>query len=319
MKKFRIFLGALLMLCTLLNCTGCVYLRAKYNVFSDKEHTITQVSSTERDLIGIVLDTEELVLCNYKGQELCRKQFDKNITNLDIYSKSILLQFDDDTIELYYLENHNMVLKTQRSFSAEIKVSEIVRQKQDYLGHVVLLENGELYYFSGQSSSDKCIPIEEHAKTAVCLDDFFVYITEFGEVSMIWQGLPYNYEPDIDLGIACDIKELKLARFDGREGFLGIGTDQIYYLSGIAPLMVDTRTDLSNIDFNSVCSGKALKGSVIYQEKGKWYYEGIRRDYESEIFHKDRRIIKPKDGESMLPIQGGVIYYTDHNVRIQLI
>ena len=134
MKKFQIFLGALLMLCTLLNCTGCVYLRAKYNVFSDKEHTITQVSSTERDLIGIVLDTEELVLCNYKGQELCRKQFDKNITNLDIYSKSILLQFDDDTIELYYLENHNMVLKTQRSFSAEIKVSEIVRQKQDYLG-----------------------------------------------------------------------------------------------------------------------------------------------------------------------------------------
>lgn len=318
MRKFRIVLGVLLLVCILLNCAGCS-LRSKYNVFSDKEHTITQVSSTNRDYIGIVLDDEELVVCDYKGHELIRKQFEKSITNLDIFSESVLLQFADDSIELYRLENDDMDLSTQREFSSPIELSGIVRRTQEHDGYVVLLKNGDLYLFTDRSNSDESVPIEKHVKTVACLDDYFVYITDNGEVELVWQGSSDAFETDIDVEIARDIKELKLAVLDGKEGFLGIGMNQIYYLSGIAPLIVDTNTDLSNIDPDSVLSGKALENSVIYQEDGKWYYEGIRRDYESQLFRKDRRRIKPNDGESMLPIPGGVIFYTDHDVRIQLI
>ena len=318
MRKCRTILGTLLLLSILLSSSGCFF-RAKYNVFSDKEHTITHVSSSNRDYIGIVLDSEELVICDYKGNELCRKQFEKSITNLDVFSESVLLRFSDDSIEMYRLENNDIELNAQREFSSPIKMSEIVRRTQEHDGYVVLLENGDLFLFKDQSNPDESTPIEKHVKTAACLDDYFVYITDDGKVELIWQGSPVDFETEIDLEIACDIKELKLADLDGKEGFLGIGKNQIYYLSGIAPLTLDTKTDISNIDPDSVLSGKALENSVIYLEDGNWYYEGIMRDYESQLFRKDRRRIKPKDDEAMLPIPGGVIFYTDHNVRIQLI
>lgn len=318
MRKCRIFLGVFLLLGILLNSAGC-FQRTRYIVFSDKKHIITQVSCTDRDCIGIVLDNAELLVCDYKGHELCRKQFEKSINQLDISLESVLLQYADDSIELYRLENNDMELKIRREFTSPVKSAEIVSRTRELDGLIVLLENGDLYLFKDQSDSKDCLPLDEHVKTVACLYDHFVYIKDNGKVELIWQGSSDACETDIDPEIARDIKELKLARFNGKEGFLGIGTDQVCYLSGIAPLSLDTGTDITNINTDSVLSGKGVDYSVVYQENGKWYYEGMRRDYESDINHENRRRIKPKDGESMIPIPGGVIFYTDHEVRIQLI
>ena len=83
MRKYRTVLGLLLLLCILLNSTGC-NLSTRYTVFSDESRTITHVSSAMRDYIGIVLESEEVVICDYKGHELCRKTFEKRIVNLEI-------------------------------------------------------------------------------------------------------------------------------------------------------------------------------------------------------------------------------------------
>ncbi len=319
MRKSRKVLGALLMLCTLLNCTGCVYLRAKYNVFSDKEHTITQVSSTDRDYIGIVLDEEELVVCDYKGHELSRKRFEKTVTSIDTFFNKVLVQFDDDSIELYYLDNSDLILKLGKSFSSAIAKAELIEQwEASAVSMVVLLENGELYSSKDYTSPEDLDLISEHVKTVVTRGENFFFITEDGEVVHYRYGSPYEPAPEIEPEIASGIKELKIASFNGKEGFLGIGNNQFWYLRGI-PLRLDTDADISYIDPEFVIAGHSYYYSVLYLDNGKWYYEGIARDYESSIRHENRRRIRPSEGESMLPIPGGVIFYTDHDVRIQLI
>lgn len=319
MRKSRKVLGALLMLCTLLNCTGCVYLRAKYNVFSDKEHTITQVSSTDRDYIGIVLDEEELVVCDYKGHELSRKHFEKIVSNVDIYYNKVLMQFEDNSIELYTLEECNLILEVEKSFSSTVTKTELVEWwGANTVGMVVLLKNGELYSSKDYTSPKDLDLISDHVKTVAARGENFVYITDNGEVIHYRYGSPYGLEPEIDSEIARDIEELKVATLNGEYGYLGLGKTGVYYLSGL-PLRSNTDKDISSIDSESVLASHSSYYSVLYQDNSKWFYEGYRRDYESTVGHNDRRRLWPKDGESMLPIPGGVIFYTDHNVRIQLI
>ena len=320
MRKCRTILGTLLLLSILLSSSGCFF-RAKYNVFSDREHTITQVSSTNRDYIGIVLDDEELVVCDYKGRELSRKHFDKTVANVDILFNKVLMQFEDDSIELYYLENDDMILELEKLFSSVIVKAELIEQwEANSVSMVVLLENGELYSSKDYNSPEDLDLISDQVKTAVTRGENFVYITEDGEVVHYRYGSPYSPAPEIDPEIARDIDELKLATFNGDYSYLGIGKNQVYYLSGI-PLRLDTNTDISYIDPEFVIAGHSFDYSVLYQDRdnGKWYFEGMKRDYESDVDHEQRRVIKPKDDEAMLPIPGGVIFYTDHNVRIQLI
>lgn len=288
-------------------------MRTSYNVFSDKEHTITQVSSTERDYIGIVLDEEELVLCDYKGHELSRKHFEKTVTNVDVFFNKVLMQYGDDSIELYYLENNDMILELERSFSSPITKAELIEQwEASSVSMVVLLENGELYSSKDYNSPEDLDLISEHVKTVVTSNENFVFITEDGEVVVYRYGSQYSPEPEIEPEIANDIKELKLAPFNYGDGYYGLGESKVYYLSGI-PLRLDTNTDISYIDPDFVIAGHSYY-SVLYQDNGKWYYEGLCRNEQEK-----RRTIRPKEGETMLPIPGGVIFYTDHNVRIQLI
>ena len=318
MKKFRIVLGVLLILVMLLNLSGC-FARTRYNVFSEKEHTITQVSCTKRDYIGIVLDNEELVVCDYKGNELSRKRFEKHITNVDIYCDRVLMQFEDNSIELYYLENNNMMLKLERSFTSAISKSKLIAWGSEIpASMVVFLENGELYASKDPDSPEVIDVISDNVKTVETCGENIVYITEDGEVVHYRYGRPYGLQPEIDSEIARGIEELKIASFNGKDGFLGVGKNQTSYIRGI-PLRIDDDADIAEINPETVIAGHFSYCSVLYQDDGKWYYEGTTRDYRSSIRHDERRRIRPANGESMLPIPGGVIFYTDHNVRIQLI
>lgn len=319
MRKYRTVLGLLLLLCILLNSTGC-NLRTRYTVFSDESRTITHVSSAMRDYIGIVLESEEVVICDYKGHELCRKSFEKRIVNLDVFATTFLLQFEDNSIEVYHLEEHSMELKLREQFSSPIKKAEISGmwiEEAPIL--VVLLENGDLYSSKDLLLPEKIVKIDDHVKTEACLDDYFVYITSDDEIIEYRLGSRSSLAPDVESSIVRDIKELKTARFNGDHGFLGIGTDREYYLSGMAPLSLNNHKDLSNIDLDNFLSGKALYYSILYKENEKWYYEGARRSYRGGYDHDSRIRIRVKEGESVLPIPGGVIFYTDHKVRVRLI
>lgn len=315
--------GLLLLLCILLNATGYVagrYLRTRYTVFSDESRTITHVSSAIRDYIGIVLESKEVVICDYKGHELCRKSFEKRIVNLDVFVTTVLLQFEDNSIEVYHLEDQGLDLKMREQFSSPIKKAEISGMWiKDTPILVVLLENGDLYSSKDLLLPEKIVKIDEYVKTEACLVESIVYITNGGEVKKFLAGSQYLPAPEIERDIALDIHELKVARLRGELGYLGIGSNQTYYLSEVAPVRLNTRMELSNIEIDSIMSGRAVYSSVIYKENEKWYYEGARRSYRGGYDHDSRIRIRVEEGESVLPIPGGVIFYTDHEVRVRLI
>ncbi len=317
MKKFRIVLCLLILLCILLNCVGCNF-KTKYSVFSDDDHIITNISSSIRDYISIVIDNRELVVCSYEGREICRKRCEKRIVSVDMYNDKVLLQFEDDSIELYQIADGNLILSIQKAFPSPIKKSEIVGWIDDYTGIVVLLENGDLFSSENPDAPNDIVKIDTHVKAEAALLEFYIYTREDGAVIKMLRGSVYSPAPEIDMRLARDIVELRLARFNGDYGFLGIGTDQVYYLRGI-PLCYDAEIDLSEIDIDSVKSGKYMYSSVLYQENGQWYYEGIKKDYVHDINYAHRKKIRVNQGESVLPIPGGVIFYTEHEVRAQLI
>ena len=144
MRRYQTVLGLLLLLCILLNCAGCDF-RTNYDVFSSGNRKITSVSSSLRDHIGIVLDNEELVVCDYKGHELCRRCFDKRIKDVDVFNGKALVRFEDESIELYSVNSGAMDLIVQRDFAtlaSPIKNAEIVGWADESVGIVVLLEKG---------------------------------------------------------------------------------------------------------------------------------------------------------------------------------
>ena len=321
MKRYQTVLGLLLLLCILLNCAGCDF-RTNYDVFSSGNRKITSVSSSLRDHIGIVLDNEELVVCDYKGHELCRRCFDKHIKDVDVFNGKALVRFEDESIEFYSVNSGAMDLIVQRDFAtlaSPIKNAEIVGWADESVGIVVLLENGDLYSSDKSSSPCDLTKIDDHVITEACCEEHFTYIKENGEVIRMMYGSVYEPAPEIDPDIAGEIREFKLARFDDYEGYLGIGQDEVYFFSGTAPLLQDTHKDLSGIDIDSVKSGKHLYCSIVYRENDQWFYEGMRRDYKHYLNHETRRKIKVQQGENVLPIPGGVIFYTEHEVWIKLI
>lgn len=311
--------GLLLLLCILLNSAGC-NLRPRYTVFSDESRTITHVSSAMRDYIGIVLESKEVVICDYKGHELCRKSFEKRIVNLDVFATTFLLQFEDNSIEVYHLEEHSMELKMREQFSSPIKKAEISGmwiEEAPIL--VVLLENGDLYSSKDLLLPEEIVKIDDHVKTEACLVESIVYITNGGEVKKYLSGSPYSPAPEINRDVALDIETLNVAQFNGDYGYLGIGKKSVYYLNGVAPLCLNSTLDISEIDPRSVLSGKTVYFSIMYQENRQWYFEGVTRDYKHYIFRETKKKIRVEEGESVLPIPGGVIFYTDHEVRVRLI
>jgi len=166
-----------------------------------------------RDYIGIVLESEEVVICDYKGHELCRRTFEKRIVNLDVFATTFLLQFEDNSIEVYHLEEHSMELKMREQFSSPIKKAEISGmwiEEAPIL--VVLLENGDLYSSKDLLLPEKIVKIDDHVKTEACLDDYFVYITSDDEIIEYRLGSRSSLAPDVESSIVRDIKELKTAR-----------------------------------------------------------------------------------------------------------
>ena len=143
MRRYQTVLGLLLLLCILLNCAGCDF-RTNYDVFSSGNRKITSVSSCLSE--HLEQDNEELVVCDYKGHELCRRCFDKRIKDVDVFNGKALVRFEDESIELYSVNSGAMDLIVQRDFAtlaSPIKNAEIVGWADESVGIVVLLENGD--------------------------------------------------------------------------------------------------------------------------------------------------------------------------------
>ena len=316
MKMYRTFLGIFICLCILLNITGCVS-RVKYTVFEDDDHCITAVAGTKRDQIGVILDDVILVICDYKGEELCRKTFDKKIQRVEVYEGSVLLQFGGNTIEAYSIRDNVFEKTVSHSFSMEIRKAELFDWIDERQGVLVLLSNGELWRSKSSDDVDSFVLIDEQVKTEVFLADCLTYLKEDGTFKRWMLGTYYSMSPNIDLEICLDIKDIQVARFDGMHTVLGIGEKQSYLINIIGNMSLEKMID--NSDIGLIYSKKCIYEATLYAEDGEWFYEGVASDYDTLRIGNKRARIEVNPDDSVFVVVGGVIIYNDHEARIQLI
>lgn len=316
MRKFRSYLVMLLLLCTLLNITACSFHKS-YKVFSDKDRCITMVAGTMRDQIGIVLDNVELVVCNYKGKELCRKVFDKEIVYTEIYEEKALLQFGDNSIEFYSIENNCLQLISAHIFDTTIKETEIFDWRNEEQGVFVLLENGELWRTESENTLENFILMEDHVKTKAYIACHLTYITEDGKIKRNMFGEPWETDSSMDEEVFNDISKIELDRINGKDCIIGYGKDQSYIIDTLETLTVEIT--INNADREPQYSTKCSLWGILYQENGIWYYEGIAKDYKHLRNRKDRVKFQFSTDQFLHIVAGGVISYDEHEVNIQLI
>jgi len=317
MKRYQRFLLIFLLVCILANCTGC-FSRNNYTVFSDKNHRITMVGGTMRDQIGIVLDNRELVICSYKGKELCRKSFDKEIRYMDIYAEQALLLFEDDTVEMYSVENEAFDMVLAHSFDSSVKKIDVF----DWLinknkGAFVLLENGELWRTESENSLGTLVLMDKGVQAEAYIEHQLTYITVEGEIRGWCGGAYFEADNLIPTSTLKDIYDLRVATSDGAELLFGYGREHSYFIDILGDYSL--KKTIENSEIEPIYSSKSMYYSTVYRENGQWYFEGTAKDYTHPVFRKDRKSIKVASGESVWVVAGGVLIYDDHEVRIQLI
>ena len=317
MRKCRLFLVMLLLLCTLLNSTAC-FLQNSFAVFSDEARHITLVVGTKRDQIGIVLDDIELVVCNYKGKELCRRSFKTEITHAEIYEGCALIQFNDNSIEVYSLENNEFQLLGKKSFSSEIKKAELFDWMIDEnKGVFVLLSNGELWQSEAGKAIDSFTLLDAGICSEAYMAHYLTYISDDGTIHCWSAGEFFDTNSLISPDVLKDIYALEVARFGGRDSVIGYGREKNYIINTLGDNSLEKIIDKDEMDV--FFSKKGVEWSVLYHENEKWYYEGVTKDYKHLISHEKRKTITVPDGKLVFLVAGGVITYDEHEVKIQLV
>lgn len=275
------------------------------------------VGGTMRDQIGIVLDNRELVICSYKGKELCRKSFDKEIRYMDIYAEQALLLFEDDTVEMYSLENEAFDLVFTQAFDSPVKKIDVF----DWLlnknkGAFVLLENGELWRTESENSLGRLSLMDKGVQAETYMEHCLIYITIEGEIKE-WSSGYRSVKTETDPDLLKDIYDIEFIFLDYAEILLVYGQEQNYFLNILKQYSI--KESVEQTEIGPIYSTKSMYRSTVYKENGLWYYEGIAKDYTHPIHHEDRKTIKVDSNESVWVVAGGVLIYDDHEVRIQLI
>lgn len=323
MRKFLIALYPLLVLCILLKSTACTFIsERRYCILSNSASTVSMVSGTDKNCLSCVLDNNELVLFDYSGQILTQKEFDSKISFMETHKRSILLLFENNTVELYFWNDNELEQVFSKEFSYNVKKTELLEWGADQDGAVILLENGELWRSVDYTRNQELILMEKNIKTAAYngRGTYLLYIDENGKIKTWCDSSTFHLDLDISSDILEDIIELKVVRVDDEDGyidFIGIGKQNSYYIkSAEGRLFVNQTPDISVIPLGVT---KGMPTAFLYQKNGKIYYEGPSNMKRRDFGATNHYTINVPENTEVFPFVGGIIYYNDKNIDVLLV
>lgn len=314
--------------CILLNISGCRILMGKTNhtVFSDNNREVSFIGGTDKSLIGIVLDKRELLLYSYDGTEKWREFYDQDVQEMDILHDCVLLVFADNHIEEFQLVEGKKEALGMHTFAHPIENAEFTsREYSKKPLTTVLLTNGELYINSSDDLSLFSLLDENVSSFAYDVySDVMLYSSSNGKLICYSYG-GHNYQLDENLQKLQNVEEVERA-----SSFANCDGDILFFVrwdSGSAYVLKfpDTKVfSLSKTDpyeTKVVGVSKSVSKGMLYERNGKLYYEGPshndRHYYGSSS--RENYIVSIPDGYNIHVIQGGIVYYNDHEVKVKLI
>ena len=122
MRKYHGMRILILCFCILISVSGCSVFRQTKTctTFSDASRNISFVSGSELNSMGIVLDNREFLQCDYEGSVMNDVVFDTDISFLDMWGYYVLIGFEDNHIEIYYMDSDETQKLCEYSFDNEI-------------------------------------------------------------------------------------------------------------------------------------------------------------------------------------------------------
>ncbi|MCR5059265.1 MAG: hypothetical protein K6A81_11700 [Clostridiales bacterium] len=328
MKKYITGICLTCIFCILLNIAGCRILKGKteYTIFSDQNREVSFVGGTDKSLIGIVLDKRELILYDDAGKEKWKEVYEQDIQSFDVLYDCVLLTFVDNHIEEFRLKNEKKEMLSTYMFSHQIDHAEFTdREDTERPVCTVLLTDGEMFVNSSDDLSS-FLPIGEGIVSFSydIYSNLLLYCTEKGNISYL-SFYGYDYSFDESLAKLDDILGIEEASLDsyneedirflvtsrGGDHFVGICIDsRELFLCELVP------GEIRMLDVS-----KSTPKGMLYSKNGKIYYEGPsynERTYYG-VKYREHYLVSIPDGHNSHVIQGGVVYYNDHEVKVKLI
>ena len=328
MRKYLTVLGLSCVLIILINASGCRFFAStkKCTLFSDSDHTVSAVSGSGESSIGIVIDNREFLLCDYTGSELNRMRYETDIVSLDVIDDCVLLAFEDNILEAFQITETGTDSFSSYKFDYPIKHAEFTdHEHSEKPICTVLLSNGDLWRNEETNLSHYYQVDNDVISFAYdTYSDLILYNTQIGELRYLsfWE---HDYSIDEDIICLNDIIEVKEASIDSYNEadirFLVTTKDGDYFVQISSDYSTFSLYDKNPKNVNILGVSKSIPKGMVYSADGKLYYEGPSyndRNYYGVRYSDHINIHIPK-GYDIHVIQGGVVYYNDHEVKLLLI
>ncbi|MCR5059266.1 MAG: hypothetical protein K6A81_11705 [Clostridiales bacterium] len=328
MRKYLTILCLSSILCILLNVSGCRILmgKTKYTVYSDANKKVSFVGGTDKSFIGIVLDKRELLLYDYRGSFLDRMSYKTDIVSMDVMDDCVLLAFEDNSLEAFRITEKGNDPLSSFKFNYPIKTARFTDDEHtESPTSTVLLNNGDLW----NNEKTDLFHYFQVDKDVVSFaydmyGDLILYNTKKGDLRYLSFGeRDYNLDDSIiKLNGIIEVKEASIDSYNEADIRFLITTKE-------GDCFVQISSDYSTFSLceknpkNVIILGvsNSVPKGMLYSQDGKKYYEGPsyndRHYYGSSS--RENYIVSIPDGYNIHVIQGGIVYYNDHEVKVKLI
>ena len=323
MRKYHGMRILILCFCILISVSGCSAFRQTKTctTFSDASRIVSFVSGSELNSMGIVLDNREFLQCDYEGSVMNDVVFDTDISFLDMWGYYVLIGFEDNHIEIYYMDSDETQKLCEYSFDNEISQAEI----NGYSAHcrvTVLLNNGELLT-NTDDELGKLRQIAENIDSFSYNHGSIMYVNRNREVRLYsYYGHQYICE---ELQKLHDVIRVDAISFSSSQN--GDFAFVLYREGDV--FFVQYNTSFSDsffvisekkVEVEDYYVSTAVPSSVVYRENGNLYYEGPTHDQRRiRGYDKARLKISIPEGYEIHVVCGGVVYYNEHEVKTMLI
>ena len=324
MRKYHGMRILILCFCILISVSGCSVFRQTKTctTFSDASRNVSFVSGSELNSMGIVLDNREFLQCDYEGNVMNDVVFDTDISFLDMWGYYVLIGFEDNHIEIYYMDSDETQKLCEYSFDNEVSQVELT----GYSGLcrvTVLLSNGELLT-NYEDDLTKLRRIAKDVNSFSYNHSSIMYVNKNRDLMLYsYYGNEFLSEEMQNLHDVINVDAISFAnKQDNDFQFVIYREDGTYFAkcnyfdSGNYTYTVSAKKE----GLEDYYIAKWGAQSVVYHQNGSLYYEGPTHDQRRiRGYDKARLKISIPEGYEIHVVCGGVVYYNEHEVKTMLI